>query len=1355
MAIKDIEAFVRQRALEYDPTLNVNPGSPFDVQLVQPLVRRLGTDPFTVDLATFIANRMQQAFPDIANQEEDAVTDLLNKPATLLWDPIVREITRVRQSLSFQDPTSMTLEEADALGANFFLQRRRGSLSKGVGRIFFSAPQNVSITPANFFSSKSGLHFYPTNIQSIRTAEMILNQDSTGTYYFDVNLIAEASGTQYDIGPGELIRIANLGSAVRVTNTRKFREGAEEENAQQFISRAQQSLSERSLVTLRGVAAKLIDSFPEINRLNVIGFNDPEMQRDIVRGGGLGAIIACGSKGKAASDGRGNANQSYFTTSEADFVALLGSTSPTSSFVLTVFGAFGPTVPVRDLNVVRAVNTTTLEVSEQALALGTGDLPWTLRKQELTLSDIPGGILFPNTPNGDVQINSGEIHIGGMYDTYIRGSSFDDEVFTISNVTDDAPSLSGSTATAVVVSGNTLIQLNSLVLGTSFLAGDATAQILDAAIRDGYTLQLLDAPNVGVYRVLSWSTVTAGPDAGKVQLAVTPTPLLPTTLNSRWKLFDSIDIDLLNPRETRIQGTDLSVLQNSNEVNVATGTDFNALGVSQGDTLEILGGPLAGKYTITAPPLTPTSLQVDRVFKTTSSGNSYTVYRANGEALITPFVRVTKVELLDSSNQPIGTTIPYARPVDIQTRAFQNPARGVKVDLVDAELGIVSQPGPFVIGAPQLSITFMIAGTPTTAVVTLTTTGTVPVATVISELDSELTLLGFPGVVLPLGNDRFGIQPFGSSGVVAVSPGGAYTALFGTSLALRTTGDITSSSVTSWGSNLDLVEGYDVLQVLDGEDIGVYQAPFSTLAGALYVGDAVSGLTVDTTKITKVFAPAVSRRVQFGARSIGSARVFFLEPTSFEVGKDTVFTLETTDRGTMQFAPDPTLRHQKLPSLPSNKPIQDGVVSNGNSTLTSASQDFLLSGIQPGDILEIDTIVVESDYVLPDPVPLLAGKTLVVALKGEPDRIVIFLTDSASLNPANGEVSRNGVIAQINGAVGQDIVELTADYRIRFKTADPLVVRNKNTSTCLVTAPGYTPILGNVVNTTPPVIFADEDVTNESPDAGEYVIEKVEQTVLTVVGNIPAVFSYPPNIGEQSFRVYRAGIQRISATAMAKNVAEAGLYYFDVELLSLGTGDVFNIGEREVLTVEGYKSDGYYLTTDDPILSFSELERPRMVVSRSILEQGVDDDPSNATQITGENIEISYQRTQLVSDVQGYLSSETERVICANPLSRHLIPYFVRLDVKYTGGAREDVVISSLERYINDLAPVDTLDASDVQKLVTDQGANYVRNPLELVAVVHDVDRTIRVERSQDRLAVDDRLSTFIPDQLLVERKLT
>jgi hypothetical protein len=55
---------------------------------------------------------------------------------------------------------------------------------------------------------------------------------------------------------------------------------------------------------------------------------------------------------------------------------------------------------------------------------------------------------------------------------------------------------------------------------------------------------------------------------------------------------------------------------------------------------------------------------------------------------------------------------------------------------------------------------------------------------------------------------------------------------------------------------------------------------------------------------------------------------------------------------------------------------------------------------------------------------------------------------------------------------------------------------------------------------------------------------------------------------------------------------------------------------------------------------------------------------------------------------------------------------------------------------------------------VSGHGATYITNPVELIAVVHNVDRSVSVDRSQNRINTG-RLAAFIPDALNIKRTLT
>ncbi len=1380
--IRDIEAFIRERAARFDPNLDLTSGSPFDTQVIQPLVRRLGTDPFSVDLSTFLDARLRQAFPDMALDEGDALTDLIIKANTLLWDPIVREVIRTQQNLSFKDPTILTIEEAEALGANLFTERRSGEFARGMGRLFFSAPQNISVSPVNYFTSKGGLRFFPTEAQSIKTDEMLVNLSGDGLYFFDITLIAENPGDDYNIGIDELISIANVESAVKVTNLRRFRRGEAADTAEEFIDRAKGELTERSLVTLRGISAQLGRAFPEVRRLNVVGFNDPEMQRDVIKGGGYGEILASGRLGQVVDDGENQAASRRFSTAEATFTSLIGPSSlPTSGFVLTVIaGVDDPSAPAaEDFTVFAVRDANTIEVEEQRLGIGRTGLVWMLRKRELTLSDIPGGILFPDGPQGTVTIPDDEIHVGGCTDIHIRGSGFDEATLILDSVTDDEVELSGveaqpGTLTTLGVSGFFLADLTP---GTDYPTNSETFRLLERAGRDGLTLQVVTGPNttnLGVYRVVRISQVVGLP----VEVQVSPSPAALDGLDYRWRLFDRVNINLTDPKETRITEDNLVTVQSSSIVRSSPALNFNDFGVAEGDTLRILQGPDAGDYKLTANPLAPgfDKLQIDTALKNTASNLQYTVFRGNTAGGVElPLVRITSIELLDSSNQPLGTKIPYAKPVDIQSRAFQNPARGVKHALIDVELGLLSL--GFVAGSipglAGLNINIQVLkadGTQATAAITFAGS---TVATAVSDINTALDLLGFGTTAFDFtrtaGTHSLAFRPAGVG--LVITSGSALTLLFGNTEP-RSTADIRSATidalpdtpgpgVSGWDElspPVDFVTGLDLVQVVDGFQVGFYGSPYSgplsterTLTNLLF-GTPTRALVIRNVDVphderTRQFAPAENVQLELGSRSLGSARCFFLEPTSIEFNEDSFFYIDT-DNGRRRFFPDPTLSQQLVPPLPSDNKSNDGSAVVAGTVFTAASQDFLQAGIEVGDQLFIDYVPLAGTLVLADPVPGLAGTILKFSINNGPDLTLVFIRDDVSL--ATTEVSRDGVISQINAKAGINIAKLTGTNTVEFEADAKIIVRGASGPTAANPI-----ILGNVAGASGNFTT---DQNNVSPHAADspYTIVGVTQTTLTVP-LLEAFSSILPFAGatlaRQGFRVRRPGMQRITTTTMAAQESEASLFYFDVELVSEGSGDLWNISAGLQLFVDVYRSDGYYLTTDDSNLTFSVIERPKLVISKSILEQGVDDSPVNATPVVGQNLQITYERCQLVADVQAFVTSETERVVCENALVRHLIPNFVRFDLRYAGGSTEEVVIRAIERYVSGLFPADALESSDLQKIASDRGAESIQNPIDLISIVHGVDRTIQAARSQNALFTG-RLSAFVLDVLNVERNI-
>jgi hypothetical protein len=1329
MGLADFEVYVQERIRAWDETVDLSSGSPIDSQVIQPIIRRLGTDPFTMDAAAFIYDRLAQEHPEIAVGVGDATADLLIKQALMLWDPIIREIKRVSAMLSFKDPYILNTTEAEALGANLFTERGKGKYSKGVVRIYFSQPQNFSLTQSNYSSpSSSGLRYFPTQIQSIRREEMMLNTEGE-LYYFDANYIAEKAGESYNIEPGSISTVANVTAAIRVTNKNRFRDGLDEDDAVTFVGKIARELTERSLVTLRGIVAKVTKNLPEITTVQVVGYGDPEMQRDVISGGGLGPIQSYGSGGQAAPDGHFKLSSYRLRDAGADFFASIGPVGDVRDWIMTVVDGFVTVPMVRDIAVTKVIDAITVELAEQVIDNTKSSIVWMLRKWELTLSGIPGGILYPDGTNGTVTVPSNQIHIGGCTDTFTRGTAFETSTLVIDVASDDNPLLSGLQANPTTAGA---LKLTDYVLGTNYTVNDAVYTALNNAAFYQHTIEVLQGNNEGPYRVLG---VTQAIGFSPIVYVEPAPPSIAGTDTARWRLIDTLEIDLVEPKETRIAATDGQTYQNVFTFTTVGGaTDFNAAGVSVGDVLRIENGREVGDFIVEQLVLPSyTSLQVDRPFKYTTPNVRYRIFRSNiSGGVKRPLVRINSIDLLDTSGQPVGVSIPFSDPVDIVASAFSNAGRGTRIEVHDALIGLVSLPGPFNFGAfpgPALVLEWENEyGTSILMSVPLGGSVGVAASSVVVAINAVSSGLGYGSiaqVAVDGVSEHVAIRPPGANARVGASSSLLIVqALFGTgisSVPYPTAGSVRVSGYDWTALNPSFSNNYDVLQLVDGVQSGFYSFP------------ETKDNDTERVDVDALFEPEVNRVVRVGSRSFGTVRLYFLQPTSFEVDQATVFTAINEDGIELTYKPDPELWFQMIPSLPNESQPKDGAVPSFNA-FASSSQDFIKAGVRAGDELVITYKVFSGTVALADPVVGLAGLNLAISLNDSPDRVITFLGDAGGIL---GEVTRDGITNQINAWIGQQICSMvenpsgSGNYYLTFDATMRVVVRSFSSANTIL---GFSTFV---------------DTWNDADNKGHYsILSVVSTTSLLVDSSSMAVET------DVQFQINRLAAQRISSTAMNANTAPASLYYFDIELVSHGAGDLYNLKDGQVLLSSGYRSDGFYLSTNDPNTSFSTMEDVVLHLSRSILEVGADDSPANATQISGQQLSISYEYSASVASNQALQSSDSERVVCQSPLARSLVPHFVRFDLTYKGGSKETVVRPLIESYIKLVNPADAIESSDLQKIVSGKGASYISNPVDLVAVVHDLDRRVYLHRSQDRLTTG-RLAAFVPDVIKLTRSTT
>ena len=281
MANNDLERFMVERLLELDSTLSDSQGSRIFSVVIDPLVKRLGIDPFAVDIRTFIVDRLAAVFPEMDVLSPNApLADTFLNPLILLLEPFKREINLVKLQKSLSDPTVLTEDETDALLSNIFVERNAGDFARGTVRVYYNAPVAAGFDSSIVFTTNDGVAFVPDEVRTYQPSEM---RRSGNRYFIDIPIRSLEPVSEANVAANEIRYARNLDDAIRVTNQEPIRFGLAKETNLQVVERADRSLTERSLNTDRGIQAQLLVTFNDLVSVDVVGYGEPDMQRDILR----------------------------------------------------------------------------------------------------------------------------------------------------------------------------------------------------------------------------------------------------------------------------------------------------------------------------------------------------------------------------------------------------------------------------------------------------------------------------------------------------------------------------------------------------------------------------------------------------------------------------------------------------------------------------------------------------------------------------------------------------------------------------------------------------------------------------------------------------------------------------------------------------------------------------------------------------------------------------------------------------------------------------------------------------------------------------------------------------------------
>lgn len=650
MAFKDdLQNFLEGRLIAFDPAIDLSSNSPVQLKVIEPIIERFGEDPFSTDIPTFIKDRLTQEFPDMASDNAGIAEDILSKPLQLLLEPFKRQIELVKLGSSVANASIMEEAEADALGANWFTNRNIGSFSSTTVRLFYARPTTVRISTDKRLFTNDGRSYFPVQNYFITASQMAFNRQ--GTFYFlDIIVRAESTGDTFNVNPGDISGIEDAPGVIKVANLTASTGGEAKETNEEFIGRIEGSLTDRSNVTKRGILARVTNEFDNIRAVQVIGAGDDGMNRDILTGTSQGFLHLAG-EAIIFGDWLWVSSITYRDDGPSDSI------TPQPGDVIR----FHPTTPAPPATVVVEAKIVTilspgnlffLDTSLYGSGIVQNGAFALLKPGSITISGVPGGI------STNIEVADNTIHLGGHTDILVRPNQDVEIKSTLQNVTDDSPIIAIEDLTITVINQN--IVHSDLVDFEEF--GISSGDILAIDTGTGFA---------GTYQILE--VFTHDLRISSIFNITTVSPL-------RARIIRSIKVDLVAPKIPKLPFTnspvsDLQTNVGSNQFNFAS-INVQDFGVKEGDTINILEGSDAGEFTILGFGLVAGSVFVNRIASATGANLSYKIYTKQ-DGLVRPIVRIKGIEVLDSTGQTTGITVPYGDAVDIRPDCnFEGAGKG-------------------------------------------------------------------------------------------------------------------------------------------------------------------------------------------------------------------------------------------------------------------------------------------------------------------------------------------------------------------------------------------------------------------------------------------------------------------------------------------------------------------------------------------------------------------------------------------------------------------------------------------------------------------------------------------------------
>jgi hypothetical protein len=240
----------------------------------------------------FLIQFLQDQYPSMDLTEGRVLRNLLIRPAAIFHALNQTNIDQLRQSMSLMaieaNPTIATESTVDAVLSNYRVTRDQGA--KATGKLVIVIRELVATTInadsvfiADGLSFTNPISFVGVTSQSVITDDTnrLITKRTDGYYCFVIDVEAADVGPQYEVRRNTRFTSVNtIPNLIDVYALDNFSGGRSQESNQDLIQRFQLGISPKVFSGRTQIEALMRETAVGLKQLSIIGFSDPEMQRD-------------------------------------------------------------------------------------------------------------------------------------------------------------------------------------------------------------------------------------------------------------------------------------------------------------------------------------------------------------------------------------------------------------------------------------------------------------------------------------------------------------------------------------------------------------------------------------------------------------------------------------------------------------------------------------------------------------------------------------------------------------------------------------------------------------------------------------------------------------------------------------------------------------------------------------------------------------------------------------------------------------------------------------------------------------------------------------------------------------------